>query len=163
MLGVFKQCELTHRSVCTCSMCVYPPLRPICFARNNMAVKAKRHGAQKKPYSISYLFSLSSKNSTAHSSNIVTNEWIEGERERLTNWRKVYWRPLSTQTHQWKVGYKVSQLTAKVGFEFHYIFYTKSGKDTYFTLVYPFMPFPLGLFEHVFSTKGCYALYTRTL
>ena len=81
MLGVFKQCELTHHSVCTCSMCVYPPLRPICFARNNMAVKAKRHGAQKKPYSISYLFSLSSKNSTAHSSNIVTNEWIEGERE----------------------------------------------------------------------------------
>ena len=36
------------------------------------------------------------------------------ERERLTNWRKVYWRPLSTQTHQWKVGYKVSQLTANI-------------------------------------------------
>ena len=80
MLGVFKQCELTHRSVCTCSICVYPPLRPICFARNNMAVK-QRDMELRKSHIASPISSLSSKNSTAHSSNIVTNEWIEGERE----------------------------------------------------------------------------------
>ena len=49
-----------------------------------------------------------------------------------------------------------------VGFEFHYIFYTKSGKETHFTLEYPFMPFSLELSEHVFSTKGFHTFFTRT-
>ena len=50
----------------------------------------------------------------------------------------------------------------KVGFKFHYIFYTNSGKETYFTLEYPLMPFSLELSEHVFSTKGFHTFFTRT-
>ena len=49
-----------------------------------------------------------------------------------------------------------------VGFEFHYIFYTNSGKETYFRLEYPFMPFSLELSKHVFSTKGFHTFFTRT-
>ena len=50
----------------------------------------------------------------------------------------------------------------EVGFEFHYIFYTISGKETYFRLEYPFMPFSLELSEYVFSTKGFHTFFTWT-
>ena len=49
-----------------------------------------------------------------------------------------------------------------VGFEFHYIFYTNSGKETHFRLECPFMPFPLELSEHVFSPKAFHAFFTWT-
>ena len=60
-------------------------------------------------------------------------------------------------------GINVSQLSLHtVGFKFHYIFYTNSGKETYFTLECPLMPFSLELSEHVFSTKGFHTFFTRT-
>ena len=50
----------------------------------------------------------------------------------------------------------------RVGFEFHYIFYTNSGKETHFRLECPFMPFSLELSEHVFSPKAFHAFFTWT-
>ena len=68
---------------------------------------------------------------------------------------------LITTTRQEPFRYVLS-MVAGVGFEFHYIFYTNSGKETHFRLECPFMPFPLELSEHVFSPKAFHAFFTWT-